>query len=215
MANLVKDMGILYLIFSLLIVGITSICIIGYVVKTRKYHFLWIIVVLIVLLYSANELYNYYRTCQIPRIIPLSFRQVNADEIHSIIPYNKNYPVYVLEFNSDKKLEDFSRAPKIAFLSPFIERKGYQSILEIGKDSVLESIYIYPSKKTNRYDYIALFQNDNESIERLQHYNILYFRLFFLAYLAPIYGTLSVPVPMFDKHSRDSDQLFFNKYIIP
>ena len=105
-------MGILYLIFSLLIVSITSICIIGYVVKTRKYHFLWIIVALIVLLYSANGLYNYYRTCQIPSITLLSFRQVNADEIHSIIPYNKNYPVYVLEFNSDKKLEDFSRAPK-------------------------------------------------------------------------------------------------------
>lgn len=82
-------MGILYLIFSLLIVSITSICIIGYVVKTRKYNFLWIIVALIVLLYSANEFYNYYRTCQIPRITPLSFRQVNADEIHSIIPYNK------------------------------------------------------------------------------------------------------------------------------
>lgn len=185
-----------------------------YVVKTRKYHFLWIIVALIVLLYSANGLYNYYRTCQIPSITLLSFRQVNADEIHSIIPYNKNYPVYVLEFNSDKKLEDFSRAPKIAFLSPFIERKDYQSILEIGKDSVFESIYIYPSKKTNRYDYIALFQNDNESIERLQHYNTLYFRLFFLGYLAPIYGTLSVPVPMFDTHSRDSDQLFLDKYII-
>lgn len=44
-------------------------------------------------------------------------------------------------------MEDFSRAPKIAFLSPFIERKDYQSILEIGKDSVFESIYIYPSKK--------------------------------------------------------------------
>ena len=179
-------MGILYLIFSLLIVSITSICIIGYVVKTRKYHFLWIIVALIVLLYSANGLYNYYRTCQIPSITLLS----------------------------DKKLEDFSRAPKIAFLSPFIERKDYQSILEIGKDSVFESIYIYPSKKTNRYDYIALFQNDNESIERLQHYNTLYFRLFFLGYLAPIYGTLSVPVPMFDTHSRDSDQLFLDKYII-
>lgn len=55
-------------------------------------------------------------------------------------------------------MEDFSRAPQIAFLSPFIERKDYQSILEIGKDSVFESIYIYPSKKTNRYDYIALFQ---------------------------------------------------------
>lgn len=67
----------------------------------------------------------------------------------------KIYRSIVLEFNSDKKLEDFSRAPKIAFLSPFIERKGYQSILEIGKDSVLESIYIYPSKKTNRYDYIG------------------------------------------------------------
>ena len=207
-------MGILYLIFSLLIVSITSICIIGYVVKTRKYHFLWIIVALIVLLYSANGLYNYYRTCQIPSITLLSFRQVNADEIHSIIPYNKNYPVYVLEFNSDKKLEDFSRAPKIAFLSPFIERKDYQSILEIGKDSVFESIYIYPSKKTNRYDYIALFPNDTESIERLPHYKTLYFRLFFRGYLAPIYGTLSVPVPMFDTHSRDSDQLFLDKYII-
>lgn len=33
-------MGILYLIFGLLIVSITSICIIGYVVKTKKYHFL-------------------------------------------------------------------------------------------------------------------------------------------------------------------------------
>ena len=57
-------------------------------------------------------------------------------------------------------------------------------------------------------------KNDNESIERLQHYNTLYFRLFFLGYLAPIYGTLSVPVPMFDTHSRDSDQLFLDKYII-
>lgn len=208
-------MGILYLIFSLLIVSITSICIIGYVAKTRKYHFLWTIVTLIVLLYSANKLYDYYRTCQIPRITLLSFRQVNANEINSITPYNKNYPVYVLEFNSDKKMEDFSRAPKIAFLSPFIERKDYQSILEIGKDSVFESIYIYSSKKTNRYDYIALFQNDNNSIERLQHYNILYFKLFFLDYLAPIHGTLSIPVPMLDKHSRDSDRLFLNKYIIP
>ena len=198
-------MGILYLIFSLLIVSITSICIIGYVVKTRKYHFLWIIVALIVLLYSANGLYNYYRTCQIPSITLLSFRQVNADEIHSIIPYNKNYPVYVLEFNSDKKLEDFSRAPKIAFLSPFIERKDYQSILEIGKDSVFESIYIYPSKKTNRYDYIALFQNDNESIERLQHYNTLYFRLFFLGYLAPIYGRARAATPPPTSASRSED----------
>ena len=53
-------MGILYLIFSLLLLSITSICIIGYVAKTRKYHFLWIIVVLIISLYSINELYNYY-----------------------------------------------------------------------------------------------------------------------------------------------------------
>lgn len=85
----------------------------------------------------------------------------------------------------------------------------------IGKVNLLPEYCIYLSKETNRYDYIALFQNDNESIERLQHYNTLYFRLFFLGYLAPIYGTLSVPVPMFDKHSRDSDRLFLNKYIIP
>ena len=116
-------MGILYLIFSLLIVSITSICIIGYVVKTRKYHFLWIIVALIVLLYSANGLYNYYRTCQIPSITLLSFRQVNADEIHSIIPYNKNYPVYVLEFNSDKKFGRFFSCSKNSFFISFYRKK--------------------------------------------------------------------------------------------
>lgn len=208
-------MGILYLIFSLLLLSITSVCIIGYVAKTRKYHFLWIIVTLIILLYSINELYNYYRAWQVPYLTPLSFRQVDVKEINSVMPYNKNYPVYILEFTSDKKLEDFSRTPQIAFLSPFIERKDYQSILKMGKDSVFESIYIYPSKKTNRYDYIAIFQNDNESIEMFQHYNTLYFKLFFIDYLAPIHGTLSIPVPMPNKHCRDSDLLFLNKYRIP
>lgn len=85
----------------------------------------------------------------------------------------------------------------------------------MGKDSVFESIYIYPSKKTNRYDYIAIFQNDNESIEMFQHYNTLYFKLFFIDYLAPIHGTLSIPVPMLNKHCQDSDLLFLNKYRIP
>lgn len=212
-------MGILYFISSLLLVGITFICVIVYVIKTRKYHFLWIIAALIILLYSANELYNFYRVCQMPHLTPLSFRQVSAEEISRVMPYNKNYPVYILEFTSNKKMEDFSRAPQIVFLSPYIEKKDYHSILKMGKDSIFESISIYPSKKTNRYDYIVIFQHDNEysmnPIDIFQSHSIIYFKLFFIDYLAPIYGTSSISVPKLDVYSRDSNVLFLDKYKIP